>query len=243
MKTYKLYRKQGGWVGALIGGALGFLGQRSANKANVGMANKQMEFQERMSNTAVQRRMADLKKSGINPILAGKFDASSPAGALHTAQNEGAAGVAGAAGAVGAKLAHQEFKNAKAQEAILKEQEVLVRNQANSAREAMSQARMYTDWLKGSNMDAMDNARKLFDAQLGQNTAQAALMESQVPRAKNSAKFHESTLGSGLQMFGTGAGYIGPAVIGAASGGLGAAWATAKGRAKFMRMLGKGLSK
>lgn len=69
----------GGIAGAIGGIASTILGNNSAKDE----AQKNREWQEQMSNTSISRRMADLRSSGLNPLLAvdnASSGASTPAG-------------------------------------------------------------------------------------------------------------------------------------------------------------------
>lgn len=111
----------GAMVGASIGGAFDAqAGASKANDANKNMAREQMAFQERMSSSAHQRQVADLKAAGLNPILSANTGASSPSGSMATMQNEEAQTVqavqAAASTALQNKRLQQDLKNLKAQE-------------------------------------------------------------------------------------------------------------------------------
>jgi hypothetical protein len=76
------------FIPSAIGAVGSYMGAEQTNKASAEQAQKQMDFQERMSSSAHQREVKDLIAAGLNPMLSAKLGgASSPSGAMAPVQN------------------------------------------------------------------------------------------------------------------------------------------------------------
>lgn len=152
---------------ALVGGGLDFLGGLATNASNARNARDQMDFQDRMSSTAYQRATSDMRKAGINPLMAyAQGGASTPQGSAARSENPLSRA---------SHSARAVMENKLMQGTLDKTQSEIRLNEAAAAREA--------------------SVARLNEVQTILGGTNARIAASRLPEVENLGRVHDSFLG------------------------------------------------
>lgn len=190
---------------ASVGGAIFSARQMSRE------AQRNRDFQERMSSTSHQRAVRDMVKAGINPMLAAGAGASTPSGATAQVPDFGEAGAKAIGTALAVKQAEANIDLTRSQAAYVRAQQHDLQTQAASGRYELIRSQ--------ADIAALDARQRtaLFDTVIAQARAQvkattsagelsranAALAELDRARAMNAAELEKWLKGGspGVRLF------------------------------------------
>lgn len=185
---------------ALVGGLFSAFGQAAANQEAKEASKRQMDFQKETLRSQYQWGMEDMRKAGLNPILAYKQGgAGSASGADYTPGNVGAAGVTGASTAQSSALATRaqetQLENIAADTRLKQSQD---KTQAALQIQAMAQAGQANSQ---SALNAAVKTRTNVDTMISTENLQSA--KAAAARAMADEELLKSEGGQIVRQFGT----------------------------------------
>jgi len=160
---------------AVVGGAFSALGTSQANKAAKAAAEAQMAFTKEAMQNSYQWAMKDMKKAGLNPMLAyQQGGAQALSGSSYTPQNElaglGSGIQEGVNAAIVLRRQTQEVKNMK---------ETLKQTKATTAKEKSAE-RLNDELTRKANFDAKGSFYNTEHIRAGMAGARAAELRSMI---------------------------------------------------------------